>query len=51
MEYQLESGLGLGATLWLIFNYLIALLILVGAVRLYFRVMKYLKLKISELEK
>ncbi len=51
MDFQLESGIGFGATLWLIFNYLIALLILIGAIKLYFRVMKYLKLKISELEK
>ena len=51
MDFQLESGIGLGATLWLIFNYLIALLILIGAIKLYFRVMKYLKLKIDNLEK
>lgn len=50
MEFQLESGLSTTVTLWLLVNYLVVLLILIGAVRLYFRVMNYLKLKIDRLE-
>lgn len=50
MEKTFEEGFSLFTTIWLSLNYILVIVLAYFLIRLYMKLMKYLKLRIEEME-